>query len=92
LAVVLLTGSAAAVDPRETAWMCSPKEDAYPAKYAVEGKKLKKHDPAEDEFAKLSEDYRYDLSDNLQQQLRFGRSEPRRKRLCLTIASTFLGV
>ena len=43
---------------RRGACVCSSKEDAYPAKYAVEGKKLKKHDPAEDEFAKLSEDNR----------------------------------
>lgn len=57
LALGLLTGSAEAKDrPPVTAWVCSSPADIYPAKYVIEGDKLKKHDPMVGEL--LDEEFR----------------------------------
>jgi hypothetical protein len=59
LAVGLLTGSAGAKDrPAVTAWVCSSPSDSYPAKYVIEGDKLKKHDPGNDMMGDLAEELR----------------------------------
>lgn len=56
LSIVLLTPDATRA--AETAWVCSSPHSIYPAKYVIEGDKLKKHDPAEDMMAQSGEEYR----------------------------------